>query len=342
MKKEKPVKEKKQRKVWTEEERIAFREKMIASRRKSSEKGNGTSVGEDTENKITEQINSEIMSTEKKETENTSNEQITNTEVIMQETPTKVVETHPANTESISAQQPQDFNQLLEIIERQKKLIEEQNVRFEQMLKTAQIPQGQPIKIDINPEFLRPQQDRAKMKFGGTLRKEIPTEDRLPVLKTYIYVGGMYSMNVYLKDGSEKYAPYETPIVFIPFNSEKRGEVWYTYSTYSTFSKKECEFIEASPEFGYSIFSKIKEAQKVNPELIQKVKEAADIVNKMSQIQLINTAQSYHIDITKLSNDEIRHELRSYKLAEILQREQATEEAKLRNLTHHDHTERKL
>jgi len=310
-----------ERRKKTPEERKAFGEKMKAAREKNKNEreknkafvyeppqNDNADFGTTTENSNTEQINTEKM------------EELKTAEQIAE---------------------------LRKIIEQQQAILQSQNEKIEKLSQSTTVTAtGQPIEVKISPEILRGRDERNKTKFGGALRKEIPPEDRLDMVKTYIYVGGGYVMNVYLKNGSEVYAPYDKSIEFKPYNTEIRktqnGDVWYTYSTFSTWSKKECEFIEGSPEWGSGIFSKIKDAQKVDPTIITKIKEAADIANKLTEHQLIEQAQSYHITVAGKSLDEIRAELKQFKLAEILQKEQHADEEKIRNLQHHDMSQRQI
>lgn len=231
-----------------------------------------------------------------------------------------------------------------------KKLIIEQNEKIERLQKVTDasikpsVPAGSPIQGQV---IIQQVEERSKKKFGQSLRKELPAEDRLDKEKIYIYVGGTKIMNVYLKDGSEVYAPYDKNIVFSLYNTEQRktenGDTrWYNYSIFSTRSKLECKFVEESPEFGFTIFNKVNDARKVDPELVNKVKEASDIVNRLNDIQLLSTAESYHIDTKNMTLDRIRYELRSFKLAEILQSEKSVSQQRIQNLQHLDLTQRQV
>lgn len=229
-----------------------------------------------------------------------------------------------------------------------KKLILEQNARIEQLQKSTESPVKQTAPATGNQTFIVQQSDdRSKRKFGQSLRKELPPEDRLDKDKIYIYVGGTKIMNVYLKDGSEVYAPYDKPIIFSMYNTEQRktenGESrWYNYSIFTTRSKLECKFVEESPEFGFTIFTKVNDARKIDPELVGKVKEASDVVNRLNDIQLLSSAESYHIDTKNMTLDRIRYELRSFKLAEILQSEKSISQQRVQNLQHFDLHQREV
>lgn len=304
---------------WTDEQKKEFGEKMKASR-KSKTVVIGAAENTD------EQMRPEAQTLEYVPVQT---EQVKEEQVITEPLKPEIMSETEVNPE-IAA--------LKEALKQQQ---EATNLLMEQFKQLQKGQSSASAPMVISPEIFK-QTDRAKTKFGGTLRKEIPADDRLDMLKTYIHVGGMFVMNVYIKDGSEVYAPYETEVSFKPFNSEFRNGQWYTYSTFSTYSKKECAFIENSPMYGFSIFSKVKDAQKVDPELVQKVAEAADIVNKYSQIQLINAAQSYNINTSGLSNDQIRQQLQNFKLAEILQREQESETQKLKSLYTHEIAQKQL
>ena len=182
--------------------------------------------------------------------------------------------------------------------------------------------------------------DKSHKKFGTALRVELPADDRLKDPKTFIYVGGVYVMSVYMKNGTEVYAPLDRPITFIPSNmipQQVNGETKYFYvSLYSTYSKKEVKFIENCPEYDMTIFTKMQDVQKkVDLNLTNQIQRASMYVNSLTEGQLLNEGQAYQID-NSLPMDEIRRELKAFKLAEILQTEKTKTQEVANRLFEHD------
>jgi hypothetical protein len=219
-------------------------------------------------------------------------------------------------------------------------LLRKQVARQEEMLNQFMAQNGQ------HPLMVQNQKDRREEKFGKARRKEIPAHDRLSAPKTYIYLGGTFLLNVYKIDGSEVYPPYDTKIHFVARNSDMRrdnqGNVkWAIYSTFSTQSKLECKYIEESPEYNVVIFDRINKVKTLDPHLVEQVKRANEIVKHYDDIQLMNEARSYKIDMN-LTMDNMRSQVISYKLAEIVQMEQTNTASKAQSLFTHDLNQRNV
>ena len=178
-------------------------------------------------------------------------------------------------------------------------------------------------------------EDRSHKKFGTALRKEIPPSDRMGVQKVYVYTGGVYVMSVYVKNDSEVYAPYERPITFDNEQTVRKqtseGEKYFRISTYSTFSKKECEFIENSPEFGFAIFPNTAQAMKADMEVTYQIQIASRQIDALPEAQILQMSLSYNIP-QNLTLSEIRHKLKMYRLAEVLQQQEESTKSMVQNI----------
>ena len=178
-------------------------------------------------------------------------------------------------------------------------------------------------------------EDRSHKKFGTALRKEIPPSDRMDAQNVYIHTGGIYVMSVYIKNDSEVYAPYERPITFGSEQTVRKqtseGEKYFRISMYGTFSKKECEFIENCPEYGFTIFPNTAQAMKADMETTYQIQIASRQIDAMPEAQIIQMGLTYNIPQNS-SLSEIRHKLKMYRLAEILQQQEETTKSMVQNI----------
>lgn len=179
-------------------------------------------------------------------------------------------------------------------------------------------------------------EDKSHKKFGTALRKEIEPKDRLRVPRTYIYTGGVYVMSVYEKAGvGEVYAPYEKPVVFSNEQTISKktmdGPRHFRMSTYSTYSRKECQFIENSPEWQMTIFENTTQALKAPIEITYQIQKASRQIGALPDNVLLRMANDYQIDMN-LEMSEIRYLLKQYKLAEILQEDKSQTHSMMQNV----------
>ena len=228
-----------------------------------------------------------------------------------------------------------------DIIAKQAAFIEKQNEINERLLKSIEELKNAPQSQAPVQTFIQRPDDNQKKKFGTSLRKEIEPSDRLTLPATFVAIGGLFPMNVYMKNGSEVYAPLDKEIVFKPnFSAKKRmsdgteKDCWY--SLFSTTSKKECEYIRNSPDFGNFIFDNQSAAIDVNYELVDKIKTATVIVNKLSDIQLMQEAATYHISTDGVSADQIRDDLKNIKVSEIMETESSETQRRIQRLKVHE------
>ena len=162
-------------------------------------------------------------------------------------------------------------------------------------------------------------------KFGNAaMRREIKLSDKLERAKTFVTLGRGFVMSAYNIDGSEINAPYNVPIRFKWSSSDIRktadGDVPIHYSTYETWSKSECEFIEQSPYFNRTIFDNVTRASKVDPTMVASIERATTLISNMTNEQLFASAIQYGLDknsgVTKLRNSMI-----AIKVKEIMEHE---------------------
>lgn len=160
-------------------------------------------------------------------------------------------------------------------------------------------------------------------KFGTSQRREIPEGDRLDKPSTFLMRGRGFILSVYRKDGTEVYAPYDRPIRFMHTSTDTRsGQATDTlhFSSYSTWSKKEVDFIKNCPLFGSLIFDTVSKAMAVNPAIQSALQQASNHVETMTDDMVFNVARSYGIDL-HLPMPKIKEQVRTIKLQEILEQE---------------------
>lgn len=147
----------------------------------------------------------------------------------------------------------------------------------------------------------QPERYDTESRFGRVRSKNIPQNDKMDKPKTFVMMGRGYVLSVYNHEGSEVLAPYGLPIHFKWKNSEKRqtmdGEQAIHYSTFSTYSKKETDFIKNSPFFGTLIFDSVTDLEEVNPALVSSIEQASTYVANMTQEELFGLANTYKLDI---------------------------------------------
>jgi hypothetical protein len=246
-------------------------------------------------------------------------------------------ENSPADTVKIEQIKDKPVNQKSDNeLDELKKIIREQMVKQNDLeAKIAALGIARPTSPD----------DKSYKKFGTSLRKEIPPEDRYSIARTFIYAGGSYVMSGYMKAGTEVYAPYDRPIIFVSSNTIQRQinneTKYFQVSVFSTYSKKEAAFVENCPEYGMTIFTKMQDVErKADLNLINQIQRASMYVNGLTDAQLLNEAQTYKI-ATDINMDEIRTQLKSFKLAEILSKEREKTQEVASRLFEHDMSERK-
>jgi hypothetical protein len=220
--------------------------------------------------------------------------------------------------QEVKATSPSEFEQLKQMLLQQQEEINR--------LKQGAAPAQQPV-------YQQPI-DRARQKFGTSVRKEIAPADRLEAPKTYIIVGGGFVLSVYQKNGTEVYAPHDKACIFQPTFTDKRRmadgkDRDCIFSGFTTYSKPECKFIEESPYWKTLIFSKTSEAMKVDYEALERLKAISDEIHRMSEVQTLSMAQSYNLDIY-LPLDTIREQLKNIRIADRMQYEEAATRDKLK------------
>lgn len=156
--------------------------------------------------------------------------------------------------------------------------------------------------------------------FGVSKGKVIPLSDKLSHPATFVMMGRGYVMSCYNHEGSEVRSPYGVPILFKWRNSDKRSvggeDVAIHYSTYSTYSKKEVEFIKNSPYFGHIIFDSVMSLDKVNVKLVAAIEQATTYVANLTQDELFAIANTYKLDID-MSIKKLKDTIIAIKVQEI-------------------------
>ena len=201
---------------------------------------------------------------------------------------------------------------------KEKEKAESDNVNALLLKKLAELEE----KIGELEETKNRQPDRysTESRFGVVRSKNIPKSDKLDKPKTFVMMGRGYVLSVYNHEGSEVLAPYGLPVQFKWKNSEKRqtldGEQAIHYSTFSTYSKKEVEFIKNSPFFGTLIFDSVTDLEEVNPALVSSIEQASTYVANMTQEELFGLAHTYKLDINMPIN-KLKTKLIAIKVQEI-------------------------
>ena len=188
----------------------------------------------------------------------------------------------------------------------------------ELLLKKLEELEGKIAELESRPTST---QSEKEYKFGSVKSKNIPKSDKLDKPHTFVMMGRGYVLSVYNFEGSEVLAPYGIPVYFKWKNSDKRktseGEQAIHYSTYSTWSKKECEFVKNSPFFGTLIFDKVTDLEEVNPELVSTIERASTYVANMTQDEIFGLAGNYKLDIN-LPVSKLKSMLIAIKVQEII------------------------
>jgi len=161
-------------------------------------------------------------------------------------------------------------------------------------------------------------------KFGSGVKREIPPEDRLSKPVTFLMRGRGLILSVYMKQGSEIYAPYNRPIRFVHTSSDiRRGglaEDTLHFSTFSTWSAKEADFVRESPYYNTLIFESITKAMNYDPKLTSAIEQATSHVSAMTDDMVLSNAVSHGVD-KSLPITDIKKILTNFKIQEVLEQE---------------------
>lgn len=246
----------------------------------------------------------------------------------VEETEEVIVEDNTGNNDNV---EPKTEESCPAEKEKEKEKSSDNSEIMKQLLQEVERLKGQIAEIQTEPRATQYRHE-SEVKFGSSVSKNIPKSDKLDKPTTFITIGRGYVMSCYNKDGSEVLAPYGQPILFKWRNSDKRGqggeEVAIHYSTYSTWSKKECEFIKESPYFGHLIFDSVSKMSKVNPNLVSAIEQATNYVANMTQDQMFAIANQYHLDVD-MSIKELKDKVVAIKVQGILDQDNSVYESVL-------------
>jgi len=165
--------------------------------------------------------------------------------------------------------------------------------------------------------------------YGNVRNYTIPETDKIRdkhgniTTKTYISPNRGFVFGVYEKDGSYCYSPYKRPIQFrnAVFDKGKSGNAndIVHFSTFSTWSQKESDYIESSPFFGKIIFDSVTQARTVKPEILNAIARSTSYIAGLKEGDLLAMAKRYGMQ--NKTRSEIKEFLSKVKLQEILDAE---------------------
>lgn len=198
---------------------------------------------------------------------------------------------------------------------------------YDTLIKTLTTLQGQVRKLEDDKQspVVHQMVKAEERKFGSGLRRQISPDDRLEKPYTFITRGRGFIVSVYMKEGTEIYSPYERPIVFELKSSDVKrsgkAEDVIHFAMFSTWSKKEVEYIKESPYYNVTVFDSVAKAVNINPKLHSSIEAATNYVSLMSQDQVLAACQQYSLD-ARLGMEKVKERLTAIKLEEILSQEE--------------------
>lgn len=215
-----------------------------------------------------------------------------------------------------SATHTEDMGSIEEMLQAKLAAMQEQlDARFKELNVSAPHPvqEQQSNQQPQQPQPIIIQQQDPHLKFGSGIGVTLPEDDKIindlgrVAQHTFITIGRGFILSVYKQEGSYRYAPYNKPIEFRwqSFDGGKSGlaKDIIHFCIYSTYSKKERDFIMNSPYYGKTIFDSITQAKNVNPSIISHINSSTAYVNGLNDSQLISTAKQYgweHLPATEM------------------------------------------
>jgi hypothetical protein len=187
------------------------------------------------------------------------------------------------------------------------------------------------LRAEFESESIGKGAENKDIDYGNARNYTIPDTDKIRdkngnvVSKTFISPSRGFVFGVYEKEGSYLYSPYKRPIhfrnaVFDKGKSGKAADIVH-FSVFSTWSKKESDYIENSPFFGHIIFDSITKARNVVPAILDAIKRSTLYIAGLKEGELLAMAKSYGVQ--DMSRSEMKDYLGKIKLQEILDSEKS-------------------